>query len=273
MNNKIRLVYKAFVPARCCSCGKIINEEEYLCDYCYEMLERTNTVKRCIRCGNRVKDCVCKYRVLHFDGVVSPFVNSGVASKVTYAFKFRGKMRGGEFLAENMALCVRENYSDIKLDCICYVPMAEVKLKHRGYNQCKILADRLGELLGLPVYDGLLMCKNSDTNQHDIKNYGERFHNVAGRYSADDSAEFKRILLVDDITTSGATLNECAKQLLKHGACCVYCVTALFTERKNKTIGEKNDNRHRNRFRLFKNGNILKFKGGSGASERGNGGQ
>ena len=104
---------------------------------------------------------------------------------------------------------------------------------NRGFNQSKILAEKIGEKLNLPVLD-ILYRNKSKTDQHDIKNPKERFKNVEGLYGAKGKVNGKNILLVDDIKTTGATLNECAKQLILSGADNVYCVTGLISDRRKE---------------------------------------
>ena len=85
----------------------------------------------------------------------------------------------------------------------------------------------------MPVVD-ILYRNKSKTDQHDIKNPKERFKNVEGLYGAKGKVNGKNILLVDDIKTTGATLNECAKQLILSGADNVYCVTGLISDRRKE---------------------------------------
>ncbi|MEE1238890.1 MAG: hypothetical protein UHO61_03080, partial [Acutalibacteraceae bacterium] len=107
----------------------------------------------------------------------------------------------------------------------------------RGFNQSRVLAEKIAEILGIPIADELVCLKNGK-RQHDL--FGkERFENVKGRYKAKTGTKGKMLLLVDDIKTTGATLNECAKQLCLSGADGVYCVTALISVREKNNAGKK----------------------------------
>lgn len=241
----IKLLITALFPQRCDGCGEVINEGEHLCDYCYEMLERCIADKLCIKCGLSKKNCQCKRRIFHYDGCVSPFYKTGVAQKAMYAFKFRGKEIYSKLFSENMALTVKQCYPDVLFDGICYVPMPLKSEIRRGYNQSKALAEGLSKILGIPLYNALY-CKNKPYIQHK-SSYDSRFKNVRGIYSAVLNVSGKTILLVDDIKTTGATLDECARQLLIAGADRVYCITGLMTDYYKR--GKKDGNRNRNRFR------------------------
>lgn len=231
--NIFKVVITALFPNTCAGCGAVLSEEEFLCDYCYEMLDRTAKDKLCFKCGLPKKKCDCSKYIFRFDGCTAPFYNNGTARKAMYAFKFRRKERFGEFFARQMALCVKQAFCDVKFDIIGYVPMLKRNEHRRGYNQSKVLARALSEILGIPVAENLLGCKGKEYTQHELP-HKMRFNNVKDRYYCNFSVNGKNILLVDDIKTTGATLDECAKQLLKSGADRVYCVTGLITKHDNK---------------------------------------
>ena len=238
MKALISLIKEAFFPKTCASCGEITEDGEPLCDYCREMLVRFNPIKRCIKCGTEKPDCDCKYRVFHFDGLIAPFVNKDTAQLGVYAFKFLRKMSGADYFAEQMALCVKNEYRDINFDAVTFVPMHKLRLLKRGFNQSRVLAEKTAAILGLPLYDTLMVLKNGK-RQHDLHGR-QRLDNVKGRYRAKGLVRGKTLLLVDDIKTTGATLDECAKQLFSAGADGVYCLTALISVRsKNNTDKQK----------------------------------
>lgn len=243
MNRLIKTVIDAFQPTRCVSCGEITDDGEFLCNYCFEMLKPMNPVNRCVRCGLPKKECVCKYRIYSFDGCIAPFVNDGIAQDITYAFKFNRKFTAADFLAEQMALCINNEYKNIRFDCITCVPMHKAKLRKRGFNQSKVLAKKISVITGIP-YSDLLACSGKNHAQHKITDIKKRFQNVKGKYKALKPLNGQTVLIVDDIMTSGATLNESAGILLHAGADRVYCVTALRTEIKNKK--KKSEGNHGN---------------------------
>ena len=219
-------------PHTCPCCGTITGAEDELCDYCHEMIERCDPAVRCMRCGLDKKLCQCRKHVFHFDGCVAPFKNSGIVKKAMHRFKFRRKLSSAGFFAKNMAFCVKNEYRDINFDGVCFVPMHFKNRLMRGYNQSRVLAEGVAKLLRLPVYD-LLCCNRSGVSQHSL-NEKQRFKNVKGLYSARCDLSGKVLLLVDDIKTTGATLDACAKQLLAAGADGVYCVTALMSGKEKR---------------------------------------
>ncbi len=226
-----KAVINSFFPNTCIACGDIIEDSESFCDYCYEMLSRVDFTKNCLRCGSKKKSCECKYRVFHYSGVTAPFYNSYSAQEAMYKFKFSRQKRNAKFFAEQMSIALKNVYNDIKFDAITFVPLSFKKKLKRGFNQSEILARCISEILKIPTID-ILYCNGKRINQHDLTNPKERFKNVQGIYGYKYKINGKNILLIDDIKTTGATLNECAKQLILSGADNVYCVTGMITERK-----------------------------------------
>lgn len=229
----INVIINALFPNKCISCGCIINREESLCDYCYSKIERVDHFKVCKRCGLPKKACECKNRVFHFSGLTAPFYSEDVAKAAMYRFKFKKLSFCAKFFAYEMAKAVKNSYFDISFDGIVYVPMPNIKKLKRGFNQSEELAKMLSKILGITLYKDVLSAKYNPEQQHDMP-LKERFKNIKGLYSFNKKVTGKTILLVDDIKTTGATIDECAKQLLLAGANDVYCVTGLLSKPKER---------------------------------------
>ncbi len=235
MKQYFNVIISALFPNVCVACGEIIPESEHLCEYCAEMAEMVDFTKCCIRCGMPKKECRCSKRVFHFNGCAAPFYNDGVMQKAMYRFKFGKKEYITKFFAEKMALTVKTAYSDINFDIVTFVPTTFKRKMSRGFNQSELLAKKISKILNTPLLSDLIKCKKSAKIQHTLK-FDERFKNVKGRYECNRNYKLngKTVLLVDDIKTTGATLDECAKQLLLLGADRVYCVTGLMTAKNKK---------------------------------------
>ena len=104
------------------------------------------------------------------------------------------------------------------------------KQLERGFNQTEVVAKAMSDMLEVPVLNAL-KCVKYVRSQHELSEK-QRLENVKNMYVATKNLRGKSVLLVDDIKTTGATLNECTLQLLSAGADCVYCVTALIGEKK-----------------------------------------
>lgn len=218
----------ALYPNKCICCGKILDEDKQICSLCRHWIERVDAKKRCLVCGYDKRHCRCKSNVYHFKGMVAPFYNAGLAQRAFYQYKFTPKKHYASYFSAKMADTVRKELANIKFDCICVVPTSGKTIRQKGFDHAGLLAKQLGELLGLPVCDVLVRLKGGKP-QHTLS-LKERFLNARGRYTFKKHINAGRVLLVDDILTSGATLDECSRQLLFAGADEVYCVTALITD-------------------------------------------
>lgn len=134
-------------------------------------------------------------------------------------FKFRGDKRSGEKLARLMARAWRELCPGSPADCVTFVPIPRERERRRGYNQAELLARWVAGELGLPVEPFLL--REGVLMQHQLsagfrrKGIGKAFRLLPG---AEEKAAHRRILLVDDVVTTGGTVRTCAHRLLEAGA-------------------------------------------------------
>ena len=231
-----KLIIAALFPQTCAVCGSVIAEDECFCDYCYEMIERTSGDNRCLKCGLPKKNCDCSKYIFRFSGCTAPFYYRDFSKRAMFTFKFRRRTDLGKMFARHMALCVNESFHGVDFDCVTCVPMDKWSKLKRGYNQSEILAEELSKILNLPFARNLLGGRKKKHSQHKLPNR-KRHDNVKGKYYCNHKVNGKTILLVDDIKTTGATLDECTVQLLRNGAERVYCVTGLITypqKKKNK---------------------------------------
>ena len=228
---------QAFFPKLCVCCGEVIDEPEYLCDECFKTIERCNSEKRCRVCGLEKGNCDCRWHVYYFEGCCAPFWNDGLAKKAMHSYKFSHKEYYAGFFAEQMALTVRNTYAGVRFDGVCYVPTTRRKKYKRGFDHCRGLALPIARIMEIPLLDNMLKCTRNAAAQHSL-DFKERVKNVRDLYVWRRAAADKTLLLVDDIKTTGASIDECARQLLFAGAKNVYCVTALITG-KNDTAKKK----------------------------------
>ena len=140
---------------------------------------------------------------------------------------------------------LNKQFPHIRFSGITYVPLrTSVKLK-RGFNQSKLLAEKISEICKIPLIEDVLVCLKKGKGQHNLSGK-ERFINVRGIYGYKRKLNCENILLIDDIKTTGATLDECARQLMFAGVHHVYCAAALISppldSEKSKKGKDKNGN-------------------------------
>lgn len=223
--------YDSLYPRRCVICRELADEDSFFCKNCAGEIAPI-AEPTCFGCGLGVNRCECDRFIYHFDGVVAPFYNTGQAQAVYYEYKFFSRLSTGRFFAEWMAKLVRERIGTENIDLICFVPTDEKKKRAKRFDHSEILAEELAKLLDIPLQSDLLYKRFSNKTQHKLT-LDERFLNVRNAYAVKERIDRKTVLLVDDIKTTGATLDECARQLKFSGADKVYCVTALISRRAN----------------------------------------
>ncbi len=231
INSVREFLLSALYPNTCISCGEIIPEGNFLCKSCKKSIEIINPKKRCIKCGFEKQNCLCSTRVYRFEGIVSLYENTGIAQRAYYKYKLFHKRHYGKFFAEEMAKAIKNELSHIDFDGICYVPTSARSIMGRGFDHTKELCLGVSDLTGIKMLDEVLFCRNFKPSQHN-SSFDERIRNVDGKYGIKRKIKAENILLLDDIRTSGATLDECARQLLKAGADKVYCITVLAQKRR-----------------------------------------
>ncbi len=225
-------------PVRCKYCGKVIKLNEEICPDCEKSLERV-VDKVCLKCGCEKERCNCKKKRIFYKAVVAPHYYDSSARYAVWNLKFNGFREFSKTLAEDMFLTYKERYSDLHFDFCTFVPMDKKSLKECDYNHAEAIASSFSAIAGLECVS--VLEKIFETRSQHKLSETERSGNLLGAFSVIDNSvvDGKRILLCDDVKTTGATLNECAKTLLIAGASEVYCITALVTGKK-RSSEEKN---------------------------------
>ena len=217
---------------RCKYCNAII-EKGGICDDCHKHLPEIKG-ERCKFCGAGKERCGCKKHRMAFNGITSPFYYENGIRQGIQKLKFNGKEHIARALAYDMANCVKSDFPRVNFDFICFVPFTKLQKIRRNFNQSELLAEHIAKLLEIPLKDVLI--KLFETESQHKKSIRNRSGNVFGVYDVKENADVKgkTVLLVDDIKTTGATLNECAWILKIRGAKEVYCVTAALTGKEKK---------------------------------------
>lgn len=235
--NSIKDFILWFVLTKHCRyCNALVTKDEDLCADCRENLPRISG-ERCKFCGAGKERCTCKKHHMKYDGITAPFYYEKGIQESLKLLKFNNKSHLAMALAEDMAKCIQKDFNGVKFDFICFVPFSNLQKLERNYNQSELLAERLSQFLKIPVKNVLVKLFDVKT-QHDMANQ-QRKGNVHGIYDVknDFDVRGKTILLIDDIMTTGETLNNCALILKIRGAEKVYCATAAITaKKKNKAI-------------------------------------
>ena len=200
-------------PRKCVFCRKLLApEEDGLCARCAAQLPYTEG-ERALQHGEFWRLCA------------SPFYYEGAVRESVHRFKFGGCRGYAGPYAAFMADCARAHFKD-GFDLVTWAPVGAKRLRQRGYDQGALLAAAVGARMGIPVRATLR--KTAENEPQSTRGTAEaRRANVLGVYAfrPDAGAEGLRVLLVDDVVTTGATLSECARVLRTGGASSVCCLT------------------------------------------------
>ena len=219
---------------RCLNCGKEVFDGLGFCDDCKKsaILNDGKTCKRCGMgidgeedyCGN------CSFDKIYFDKAYSAFIYDGAVRKSILKFKFAGYGNFARVFAKYLAAVAVSR--GLEFDVVTFAPMSKNSLKERGYNQAELLARRFCDIL--ECGDKLLnaIAKIKETARQETISKKERKTNLIGAYKCVADVKGKRVLVIDDIKTTGATLNECAKVLKRSGAVKVIGLTIASPKEK-----------------------------------------
>ncbi len=212
---------------RCGICGDICPINKILCEKCEREPNRIEG-KICTRCGHEKNNCDCENnRYVFYESVCAPFHYRGGARNAVIRLKFHNRKELSDSLGTEMAKCVNERYKGYDFDLCTYMPSHKSNMTERGFNHAELLAESVSRTLNIPCLP--LIKKDFETiPQHQLPLY-RRTGNLAGALSFNEDTlsdlSDMRILLCDDVKTSGNSLNECAQILLFNGAAEVRCVT------------------------------------------------
>lgn len=232
--NKALLLNLLF-PPRCAVCREVTPIGTAICYLCMEELLRPLlSTGLCEVCGKQIESCVCREGMpFYFSRSAAAFLYLPNVHNLIHSLKTCPQSPAAEQIALLMAKAfTAAGMGDSSLfSAVTEVPMSAAAQAERGHNQAETLARKLAEMLNIPYLPSPLCCEEKKRAQHTLS-YAQRFENVKTSYSRREGAACSgRILLIDDVTTTGATLDCCARLLLQCGADKVYCLTAATTPR------------------------------------------
>ncbi len=208
-------------PQYCVGCGR---DGAFICSGCAAALPHIEP-PLCPRCGIPESSGGLCHNGVHWtaeiDGIRAPFRFEGIIREAIHQFKYQNLRAIATTLVEMLRLYVDAN--PVKADILMPVPLHAKRLRERGYNQSGLLAQELSRRLGIPVDEKSLIRTRHSLPQARTTGVAERHRNVIGLFACSSVAvQGKNVMVIDDVTTSGATLNACAAALKKSGAASVW---------------------------------------------------
>jgi ComF family protein len=250
MNNQSMIEYikegllNFVFPLDCKICGKPIRESKgySICEDCFKTIE---LIERpyCVKCGKPLMPtdafkqdrgilCLnCKRKKYSFEFSRSVGIYHRVLKKCIHLFKYYGEKKLAKPLGKLMVdYLLKNNEFKNKLDLIIPVPLHKNDLKKRGFNQSVLLGKVIGDYFSIPVGESVLIKKKLTPFQINLSKK-EREKNILRAFSVEKPEEVKgkNILILDDVFTTGATVEECAKELMKAQAKNIFVLTLART--------------------------------------------
>jgi competence protein ComFC len=232
--NLLRGMLSLLYPPACAICAAEIEPDKYLCAECGAKLVRIKP-PFCEKCSepfqgaitNRFDCANCAHRTLYFETAVSTFRSRGVARRVILDFKYGGQIHLRRLVASWLFAALEDDrLRDQEFDLIVPVPLHPARERERGFNQAFLLAELVSAQMSIQVRSVLERIRYTTTQTAFDRD--ERMENLRGAFRLRKNADVRklRLLLIDDVLTTGSTLSECARVLRRGGACSVHAATA-----------------------------------------------
>lgn len=221
-----------FFPAHCAGCALAVESGRDFCPNCESTIDFIKS-PRCQVCSQPFEglagefECPnCRGSAFHFEFAVSVVRSRGVIRELIHRLKYNREIWIGKVLSRILAQGLADDrLSGEKFDAIVPVPLHSKRLREREFNQSALLAGHLSRATGIPVREALARSRYTGTQT--ALDRSERRQNLRNAFSLRKNAFVTdhNLLLVDDVLTTGSTLDACAAVLLEHGAESVRAIT------------------------------------------------
>jgi len=221
-------------PPVCTICGTSIRAAEYLCDQCEAKAVRISA-PFCEKCSEPFDGSIkgpftcanCAHRTIYFEAAVAAYRGRGIVRQIIHEFKYGRQIHLRHLVARWLhAALDDERLCGHRFHVIVPVPLHPARERERGFNQAGLLVELLSAQTTVPPKP--LLERTRYTTTQTALDRSERMENLHNAFRLRKNANVRglRVLLVDDVLTTGSTLNECARVLKRAGAISVYAATA-----------------------------------------------
>ena len=221
-------------PPVCTICGANIRAGAYLCDHCEGKAIRI-VAPFCQKCTEPFEGAItgaftcanCAHRTIHYDAAVAAYRSRGIVREIVHGFKYGRQIYLRHLVARWLyAALDDERLRERRFDIIVPVPLHPTRQRERGFNQASLLAESLSAQISTPAKPLLERIRYTTTQT--ALDRAERMENLHNAFHLRKNADVRglRVLLIDDVLTTGSTLSECARVLKRAGATSVHAATA-----------------------------------------------
>jgi competence protein ComFC len=230
----IGAVASLLYPPACAICSANVATGQYLCGDCDAKVVRI-VPPFCAKCSEPFSGAItsiftcanCAHRALHFDAAVAVYRSRGIIRRVMLEFKYHRQIHLRHLVARWLFAALDDGRLRGRVfDLIVPVPLHPARERERGFNQSALLAQLLSAQIVVASKPALERIRYTTTQT--AFDRAERMQNLHGAFRLRKNADVRdlRVLLIDDVLTTGSTLSECARVLKWAGAACVYAATA-----------------------------------------------
>jgi competence protein ComFC len=221
-------------PATCTICGKNVRAGEYLCNGCETKVVRI-VAPFCETCSEPFEGSItsaftcanCAHRTIYFDAAVAAYRGRGIVREIIHQFKYARQIHLRHLIARWLRTALDdERLRDYQFDVVVPVPLHPARQRERGFNQASLLAELLSAQTAIRSKPVLERIRYTTTQT--ALDRSERMENLHNAFRLRKNTDMRglRVLLIDDVLTTGSTLSECARVLKRAGAISVHAATA-----------------------------------------------
>ena len=216
-------------PKRCPICDCIIDKDRMICDECINIPRRVRQ-PRCMMCSKHLdsensmycRDCE-KHKKAFARGIAL-YEYDSVKDSINN-FKNNSRPEYAAFYGDRIVHFLGGEIKDFKADALIPVPLHASRLRQRGYNQSALIAKEISDRLGIPVLEDVLYRKIKTKEQKKLDDEARQKNLVGAFHMPQNGVKLYNVILVDDVYTTGSTIDEAARTLLNGGVKKVYFVT------------------------------------------------
>jgi ComF family protein len=217
LNNCLKVAQSRLYPYTCFICDKPGHNGLDLCNACLQNLHSNQ--HSCLTCdielaSNNVTCGRCLKTTPYFDKITSLYRYEGIAQFLIQSLKFQAKHSAARIMGTLMA--AEFKFLETKPDALIAVPLHAKRLKERGFNQSEQIAQHIHQTLGIPLLSHALKRTVNTASQSSLNTH-QRRKNIKGAFDYRVQANIQRVAIIDDVATTGSTVNEIAKTLKKSG--------------------------------------------------------
>ena len=222
-------------PRRCPVCDGIVPMQDGMsCRMCRSKI-RYITNPRCQKCGKQLVDdavifCMdCQTKQHDYTKGYALYDYQSMKKSI-YRFKYGGRCEYARFYAEDLYQQLKDLPQIWDADAIIPVPLHQKRKQQRGYNQAELLAKELGKLTGIPVYSNLVVRVRKTVPQKELDAFSRQNNLKKAFHITSDVVKLNKTIIIDDIYTTGSTVDAISKELKEHGIGDVYVLTLCIGE-------------------------------------------